>query len=57
MGLADKAKNAAQDAVGKVKETVGDATDNEKLQSEGKADQAEASVKKTGEGVKDAFKG
>lgn len=57
MGLADKAKNAAQDVAGKVKETVGDATNNEELEARGKADQAEASVKKTGEGVKDAFKG
>ncbi|MFB9315281.1 CsbD family protein [Nocardioides plantarum] len=57
MGLADKAKNAAQDAAGKVKETVGDVTGNDKLEAEGKAQQAEASVKKTGEGVKDAFKG
>ncbi len=57
MGIADKAKNAAQDAVGKVKEAVGDATDNKDLEADGKADQAKASAKKTGEGVKDAFKG
>jgi uncharacterized protein YjbJ (UPF0337 family) len=57
MGIADKAKNAAQDAVGKVKETVGEATDNDKLKAEGKKDQAGASAKKTGENVKDAFKG
>ena len=57
MGLADKAKNAAQDAVGKVKETVGDATDNEELQAKGKAEQAEATTKKAGEDVKDVFKG
>ena len=57
MGLADKAKNAAQDAAGKVKEAVGDVTGNEELEAEGKADQAGASVKKAGEGVKDAFKG
>jgi uncharacterized protein YjbJ (UPF0337 family) len=57
MGIADKAKNAAQDAAGKVKETVGDVTGNEKLEAEGKADQTEAGAKKAGEGVKDAFKG
>lgn len=57
MGLADKAKNAAQDAAGKVKEAVGDATGNEKLEAEGKKDQAGASAKKAGEDVKDAFKG
>lgn len=57
MGLADKAKNAAQDAAGKVKEAVGDATNNDKLKAEGEKDQAAASAKKTGENVKDVFKG
>ena len=56
MGLVDKAKNAAQDVVGKVKETVGDATDNKDLEADGKADQAKADAKKTGESVKDAFR-
>jgi len=53
MGIADKAKNAAQDLTGKAKEAVGELTDNERLVAEGKADQAEASVKKTGENIKD----
>jgi uncharacterized protein YjbJ (UPF0337 family) len=57
MGLADKAKNAAQDALGKAKEAVGDAKDDDKLKAEGKADQTEASAKKTGEDIKDVFKG
>jgi uncharacterized protein YjbJ (UPF0337 family) len=57
MSLTDKAKNAAQDAVGKVKEAVGDATNNEKLEAEGKSDQTKAKTKKAGENVKDAFKG
>lgn len=57
MGLADKAKNAAQDAVGKAKEVVGDATDDKELKAEGKKDQGSAGVKKAGENVKDAFKG
>lgn len=56
MGLTDKAKNAAQDAAGKVKETVGKATDDKDLQAEGKGDQAKSSLKKVGENVKDAFK-
>ena len=56
MGLADKAKNAAQDALGKAKEVVGDLTDDTSLEAEGKADQAESSVRKVGEDVKDAFK-
>lgn len=56
MGISDKAKNAAEDVVGKVKETVGKATDDTSLQAEGKADQAKASGKGTVEDVKDAFK-
>lgn len=56
MGLADKAKNAAQDAAGKVKEAVGDATGNDDLRNEGKADQGKSSLKKAGENIKDAFK-
>ena len=55
MGLADKAKNAAQDAAGKVKEAVGDATDNDRLRAEGQADQAKGNLKQAGENVKDAF--
>lgn len=57
MSGADKIKNAAEHAVGKGKETVGNATDNEKLEAEGKADQTKASLKQAGENVKDAFKG
>ena len=57
MGGDDKIKNAAEKAMGKGKEAVGDATDNEKLQAEGKGDQAKASLKQSGENVKDAFKG
>ncbi len=57
MGIADKAKNAAEDLVGKAKEVVGDATDNDQLKAEGKKDQTKASAKKAGENVKDACKG
>ncbi|MBO3661961.1 CsbD family protein [Microbacterium stercoris] len=56
MGFDDKVKNTAQDLSGKVKEGVGDATDNERLEAEGKADQAGAHVKQAGEHVKDAVK-
>ncbi|CAM3796602.1 CsbD family protein [Occultella aeris] len=56
MGVGDKISNAAEEAKGKVKEAAGDATDNERLQAEGKTDQAKANVKKAGEDVKDAFK-
>ncbi|GAB32876.1 hypothetical protein GOOTI_031_00240 [Gordonia otitidis NBRC 100426] len=56
MSFVDKAKNAAEDAVGKVKEAVGDATDNSNLEAEGKKDQGSAGVKKVGENIKDTFK-
>ncbi|WP_107773100.1 CsbD family protein [Nocardioides sediminis] len=56
MGLDDKIKNAAEDATGKGKEATGRATDNERLEAEGKGDQAKADVKQAGEKVKDAFK-
>ena len=56
MGLDDKIQNAAEKAGGKVKEGVGDATDNERLEAEGQADQTKANLKQAGENVKDAFK-
>lgn len=52
----DKARNASQNAKGKVKEATGKLTGNRKLESKGKSDQAKASVKKTGEKVKDHFR-
>ena len=55
MGIADKAKNAVEDLTGKAKEVVGDATNNDELKAEGKADQTKASAKKTGENIKDTF--
>jgi uncharacterized protein YjbJ (UPF0337 family) len=56
MGLADKAKNAAEDLAGKAKEVIGDATNNDDLKAEGKKDQAKSSVKDGVENVKDTFK-
>ncbi|PKH40615.1 CsbD-like [Nocardioides alpinus] len=56
MGIADKAKNAAQDIAGKAKEVAGDVTNNDELKAEGKKDQAASDVKQAGENVKDAFK-
>ena len=56
MGIADKAKNAAEDLVGKAKEVIGDVTNDDSLKAEGKKDQAKSSVKDAGESVKDAFK-
>lgn len=56
MGLGDKIKNKFQETSGKVKESVGDATNNDKLQAEGLKDQAAANAKQAGEAVKDAAK-
>ena len=55
MGIGDKAKHNAEDAVGNVKEGVGKATDNESLEQEGRTDQAKADLKKAGDNLKDAF--
>jgi uncharacterized protein YjbJ (UPF0337 family) len=56
MATADKAKNTAQRAKGKAKETAGKVTGNDKLQSKGKVDQKKANLKQAGEKVKDAFR-
>jgi uncharacterized protein YjbJ (UPF0337 family) len=54
MATVDKAKNSAQRAKGKVKETTGKVTGNAKL--ERKADQTKGDLKQAGEKVKDAFR-
>jgi uncharacterized protein YjbJ (UPF0337 family) len=54
MGIGDDIKHNTEKAVGKAKEGIGDATDNERLEREGQADQAKANVKKIGDDVKDA---
>ncbi len=56
MGIADKAKNVAQDLAGKAKEAAGEVTNDDKLKAEGQTDQTAADVKQAGENVKDAFK-
>ena len=56
MATSDKARNTAQQAKGKLKETVGKVSGNKKLRTEGKADQVKGNVKQAGEKLKDAFK-
>ncbi|GIL35611.1 CsbD family protein [Phycicoccus jejuensis] len=56
MGLGDKIENIKDDVVGKAKEATGKATDNERLEAEGRGDQTKSDVKQAGENVKDAFK-
>lgn len=53
MGLGDKISNAAQDAMGKAKEKIGDATGNETLEAEGRIDQGKASAKDAIEKARD----
>lgn len=56
MAAVDKSKNTAQRAKGKVKETAGKVTGNERLRRQGKADQVKGKIKQAGENVKDALK-
>ncbi len=54
MTMGDKIKHAGEEAVGKVKEAAGKATDNEDLEARGQGDQAKANVKQAGDSAKDA---
>ncbi|WP_433274734.1 CsbD family protein [Actinosynnema sp. CS-041913] len=56
MGADDKVSNKAEEMKGRAKETLGDATDNEQWQAEGKAERAKGALKEAGEKVKDAFR-
>ena len=56
MGLGDKFDNKSDELKGKAKEATGKATDDEKLEAEGKGDQMGANLKQAGEKVKDAFR-
>ena len=56
MGLEDKARNKADELKGQAKEKAGQASGDENLEAEGRADRAVADVKQAGEKVKDAFK-
>lgn len=56
MGDRNKLENFADEKLGKGKEAVGRATDDDDLKNEGKADQAKSNLKQAGEKVKDAFR-
>nr|WP_158880016.1 CsbD family protein [Amycolatopsis anabasis] len=56
MALSDKFENKADDLGGKAKEAAGKVTGDERLEGEGKLDQAKAGVKDAVEKVKDVFK-
>lgn len=54
MSASDKIDNKAEELKGKAKEAVGNATDDDQLTAEGKADQGKSQLKQAGEKVKDA---
>jgi uncharacterized protein YjbJ (UPF0337 family) len=56
MAQEHKVDNKAQELKGKVKEGVGRAVGNERLEAEGKKDQTVGNLKNAGEKVKDAFR-
>lgn len=56
MSTENKVQNTADKLKGKAKEAAGKVTGNERLQAEGKGDQAKGDLKQAGEKVKDVFK-
>lgn len=56
MSTKDKISNKTEELTGKVKEGVGDATDDKSLERQGQKDQAKGNMKQAGEKVKDAFR-
>ncbi|WP_028653688.1 CsbD family protein [Nocardioides halotolerans] len=54
MGFDDKVDNKTDDLKGRAKEAAGSVTGDDDLKHEGRADQAESSVKQAGEKAKDA---
>jgi uncharacterized protein YjbJ (UPF0337 family) len=53
----DRIRGSAEQVRGKVKEVVGKATGDSKLESEGKADQFKGKVRNTVGGLKDTLRG
>jgi uncharacterized protein YjbJ (UPF0337 family) len=56
VGVDDKAKNKVEELKGQAKEGLGQATDDQELEAEGRTDQTKSDLKQAGEQVKDAFK-
>ncbi len=55
MSFLDKAKDKAEEMVGKGKQVVGEHTGNDDLKHEGKKDEATGDLKQAGENIKDVF--
>ena len=56
MSTSDKFENKVDDAKGKLKEGVGNVTNDDELKAKGEKDQSKSDLKQAGEKVKDAFK-
>lgn len=56
MGTEDKADNKVEELRGTFKEKVGEATDDQALESQGEREQTGANLKQAGEKIKDAFR-
>lgn len=54
MGTGDRFQNDAEETKGKVKQGLGEATDNDGLKNEGKSDETKGNLKNAGEDIKDA---
>ena len=55
MSLLDKAKDKAEEMIGKGKQNVGEHTGDDDLKNEGKKDEATGDLKQAGEHIKDAL--
>ncbi|MFC7401473.1 CsbD family protein [Citricoccus sp. GCM10030269] len=56
MGTGDRFENKAEEAKGQAKQGLGEATDNDRLKGEGKAEETKAGLKEKAEDVKDGLK-
>ncbi|WP_156690404.1 CsbD family protein [Mycobacterium sp. Marseille-P9652] len=56
MSATDKARNKVDQVRGRVKAAIGRATNDRRLEAEGRADQRAAHLRDAGEKVKDAFR-
>jgi uncharacterized protein YjbJ (UPF0337 family) len=57
MGFTNKLSNKIQELRGRIKRNAGEITGNRNLQAEGTADETKASLKQTGEKIKDTLRG
>jgi uncharacterized protein YjbJ (UPF0337 family) len=54
MSMGDKIKHQAEEAKGRLKKNVGDATDDPEMEAEGRAETLAAEAKQAGDKIKDA---